>query len=110
MASEIQKTPKEMKNNGGSGIDILTSDVIKLGEDESVKHHHHHHHHQQQNKNKTKQSKKKKKKKKRTSNNKILKTKKISAEWKDSKMTMQYKKGDTKDNKKYRHISLFSNM
>ena len=36
MTSEVKKTLKEMKNNKASGIDILTSDAMIVGGDESV--------------------------------------------------------------------------
>ena len=37
MTSEVKKTQKEMKNNKAPGIDNQTSDIMKLGGEESVK-------------------------------------------------------------------------
>ena len=37
MTSEVKKTLKEMENNKAPGIDNLTSDIMKLGGEESVK-------------------------------------------------------------------------
>ena len=37
MTSEVKKTLKEMKNSKAPGIDNLTSDIMILGGEESVK-------------------------------------------------------------------------
>ena len=37
MTSEVKKTPREMKTNKALGIDNLTSDIMILGGEESVK-------------------------------------------------------------------------
>ena len=37
MTSEVKKTPKEMKNNKAQGIANMTSDIMILGGEESVK-------------------------------------------------------------------------
>ena len=85
MTSEVKKTLKEMKNNKAPGIDNLTSDIMILGGEESVK--------------------------QLTKNfNQILETKKIPAEWKEAKMIILHKKGDMRDIKNYRPICLFSHM
>ena len=63
----------------------LTSDVLILGGEESVK-----------------QITK--------TFNQMLEMINIPAEWKESKMTIPHKKGDIKDSENYRHISLLSHM
>ena len=83
--SEIMKTLKEMKNIKAPGIDNLTSDIMILGGEESVK-------------------------QLTTIFNQILETKRIPAEWKEAKMIILHKKGDTRDIKNYRPISLLSHM
>ena len=84
MTSEVKKTLKEMKNKA-PGVDNLTSDIMKLEGEESVKQ-------------LTKMF------------NQILATKKIPAEWKEAKMIILHKKGDMRDIKNYRPISLLSHM
>ena len=74
-----------MKNNKAPGIDNLTSDIMKLGGEESVKQLTFFFH-------------------------QILETKKIPAEWKEAKMIILHKKGDMRDIKNYRPISLLSHM
>ena len=81
MTSEVEKTPKEMKNNTAPGIDNLASDIMILGGEESVK------------KltqifnqileTKTKQNKQKKKK---TTKKQKQKQKNPPAEWKETKL------------------------
>ena len=84
MASEIKKTPKEMKNKA-SGIDSLTSDVMILGREESVK---------------------------EITNifHQILETKKMPVKWKEAKMIIQHKNGDMKGIQNYRPINLLSHI
>ena len=81
----VKKTLKEMKNNKAPGIDNLTSDTMILRGEESVKQ-------------LTKII------------HQILETKKIPAEWKEAKMIILHKKGDTTDIKNYRPISPLSHM
>ena len=85
MTSEVKKTLKEMKNKKAPSTDNLTSDIMILGGEESVK---------------------------QLINifNQILETKKIPAEWKEAKMIILHKKGDMRDIKNYRPISLLSHM
>ena len=67
MTSEVKKTLKEMKNNKATSVDNLTSGIVILGGEESVK--------------------------QLTKNfNHILVTKKIPAEWKEAKMIILHKK------------------
>ena len=84
MRSEGKKTLKEMKNKV-SGIDNLSSDVMMLGGDKSLK---------------------------QITNIfiQILETKKIPFEWKEAKIRILLKKRDTKDIKNNRPISLLSHM
>ena len=67
---EINKALKDMKNNKAPGIDQLTSDIIKLGGDEALKQI-------------TKIF------------NEILKNRKITPEWKEAKIIILHKKGDS---------------
>ena len=85
MTSEVKNTLKEMKNNKAPGIDKVTNDIMILGGEKSVK---------------------------QITNIfiQISETKNIPVEWKEAKMIILYKKGDTRDNKKYRPISLLSHM
>ena len=73
-----------MKNNWAQGIDNLTSDVMILGGEESVK--------------------------QITFFNQILETKKIPVEWKEAKMIILHKRGDMRDIKNYRPICLLFHM
>ena len=45
-----------------------------------------------------------------TNFNQTLETKKIPAEWKEAKMIILHRKGETRDIKNYRPISLLSHM
>ena len=83
MTSEVKKTLKEIKKYKAPGIDNLTSDIVKLGGEESVKLF-------------TKLF------------NQISETKTIPAEWKEAKMIILHKRGDMRDIKNYRPISLLS--
>ena len=85
MTSEVKKTLKEMKNNKAPGIDNLTSDIMILGGKESVK-------------------------QITQFFSPILETKKIPIEWKEAKMIILHKKGDVRDIRNYRPISLFSHI
>ena len=85
MTSEVEKTLKEIKKYKAPGIDNLTSDIVKLGGEESVKLF-------------TKLF------------NQISETKTIPAEWKEAKMIILHKRGDMRDIKNYRPISLLSHM
>ena len=85
MTSEVKKTLKEMKKNKAPGIDNLTSDILILGGEESVKQ-------------LTKIC------------NQIFETKKISAELKEAKMIILHKKVNMRDIINYRPISLLSHM
>ena len=85
IVEEIKKSLKEMKNNKAPGNDQLTSDIISLGGDEALKQI-------------TKIF------------NQILKHRKIPTEWKEAKIIIIHKKGDRKDIKNYRPISLLSHM
>ena len=85
MTSEVKKTLKEMKSSKAPGIGNLISYVMILGEEESVKQI-------------TKFFKQ------------ILETKKIPVEWEEAKMIILHKKGDMKDIKSYRPISLLFHM
>ena len=82
---EVEKTLKEMKQNKAPGNDKLTCDIIKLGGNEAIKQI-------------TKIF------------NTILKSKKIPPEWKEAKVIILHKKGDMRDIKNYRPISLLSHM
>ena len=85
METEIEKALKEMKKNKSPGNDQLTSDIIKLGGSEALK-------------------------QITTIFNNILRTQKIPHEWKEAKIIILFKKGDRKDIKNYRPISLLSHM
>ena len=76
-----QENQREMKNNKAPGIDILTSDVMILGGEESV----------------TQKTK---------SFNHMLETKKILVEWKEAKMIILHKKGEMN----FRPVSLLSHV
>ena len=83
--SEIEKALKEMKQNKAPGIDLLTCDIIKLGGKEAL----------------TQITK---------IFNTILKNRKIPTEWKEAKVIILHKKGDRRDIRNYRPISLLSHM
>ena len=85
MEAEIEKALKEMKKNKSPGNDQLTSDMIRLGGSEVLK-------------------------QITTIFNNILLTQKIPPEWKEAKIIILFKKGDRKDIKNYRPISLLSHM
>ena len=85
MEAEIEKALKEMKKNKSPGNDQLTSDIIRLGGYEALK-------------------------QITTIFNNILRTQKIPHEWKEAKIIILFKKGDRKDIKNYRPISLLSHM
>ena len=74
-----------MKSNKAPCIDNLTTDIMMLGGEESVK---------------------------QTTQifNQILETKKIPAEWKEAKMIILHKNGDARDFKNYKPISLLFHM
>ena len=74
-----------MKKNKAPGNDYLTSDIIRLGGEEAIL---------------------------QVVNifNEILRTRKIPKEWKEAKMVILHKKGDRRDIKNYRPISLLSHM
>ena len=67
MTSEVKKTLKDMKNNKAPGIDNLTSDIMILGREESVK-------------------------QITQMFNQIIETKKIPAQWKEAKKIILHKK------------------
>ena len=83
--NEVSKTLRDMKKNKAPGNDQITSDIISLGGDEAIEQ-------------VTKIF------------NEILKTRKIPKEWKEAKMIILHKKGDRRDIKNYRPISLLSHM
>ena len=83
--SEVEKTLKEMKQNKAPGNDQLTCDIIKLGGNEAL----------------TQITK---------IFNTILKNRKIPPEWKEAKVIILHKKGDRRDIKNYRPISLLPHM
>ena len=85
MEAEIEKALKEMKKNKSPGNDQLTSDMIRLGGSEALK-------------------------QVTAIFNNILLTQKIPHEWKEAKIIILFKKGDRKDIKNYRPISLLSHM
>ena len=85
MEVEIEKALKEMKKNKAPGNDQLTSDIIRLGGSEAVK-------------------------QITAIFNNILHTQKIPPEWKEAKIIILFKKGDRKDIKNYRPISLLSHL
>ena len=85
LKEEIEFALRKMKPSKAVGIDQLTSGIIKLGGEEAI--------HQIQ----------------KIFNN-ILKTKTIPKEWREAKVTTLHKKGDRKDIKNYRPISLISHM
>ena len=74
-----------MKSNKAPCIDNLTTDIMMLGGEESVK---------------------------QTTQifNQILETKKIPAEWKEAKMIILHKNGDARDFKNYKPLSLLFHM
>ena len=72
VTSEVRKTPKEIKNNKAHGIENLTSDVMIIGGEESVK-------------------------QITTKNNQVIETRNIPIEWKDAKMMIVLTEGDIKD-------------
>ena len=82
---EVEKALKEMKQNKAPGNDTLTCDIIGLGGNEAI----------------TQITK---------IFNTILKNKKIPPEWKEAKVIILHKKGDMRDIKNYRPISLLSHM
>ena len=82
---EVEETLKKMKQNKAPGNDQLTCDIIKLGGNETL----------------TQITK---------IFNTILKNKKIPPEWKEAKVIILHKKGDRRDIKNYRPISLLSHM
>ena len=85
MTSEVKKNFKEMKNNKALGIDNLTIDIMVLVGEESVK-------------------------RITTISDQILDSKKIPTEWKEAKMIILHNKGDARDIKNYRPVSLLSHM
>ena len=83
LEDEVRETLKEMKKNKAPGNDGITSDVLNLGGPEVITY-------------MTKVY------------NDILRNKEIPNCWKEAKIIILYKKGDPKDIKNYRPISLLS--
>ena len=80
---EVEKAIKRMNRHKAQGVDRITSDIIKLGEPIVLTY---------------------------LTNifNNILKTKQIPDSWHEAKIVILFKKGDAKDTKNYRPISLQS--
>ena len=89
----LKKQQQQTKSYKAPGIDNLASDVMILGGDESVK-----------------QRTKKKKRKKKKEKDQIIETKKIPVDWKEAKMIILHKKGDTNNIDTYRPINLHCHM
>ena len=80
---EIENTLKFLKKGKAPGIDNITSDVLKIGGQEVIK-------------------------ALTTIFNDILETQEIPEAWKEAKVIILHKKGDRKDIKNYRPVSLLS--
>ena len=82
---EVERAIKRMKRHKAQGMDGITSDIIKLGRPVVLTY---------------------------LTNifNNILKTKQIPDSWHEAKIVVLFKKGDPKDIKNYRPVSLLSQL
>ena len=80
---EIENTLKSLKKGKAPGIDNITSDVLKLGGKEVIK-------------------------ALKTIFNEILESQEIPETWREAKMIILHKKGERRDIKNYRPVSLLS--
>ena len=80
---EIENTLKSLKKGKAPGIDNITSDILKLGGKEVIK-------------------------ALKTIFNEILESQEIPETWREAKMIILHKKGERRDIKNYRPVSLLS--